>query len=338
FSDNGNVFKATNGTTPGAPYYKGRWSNGPVWVELVANSFSSKLYDFAFGGAVANLTDIPEDQRKALSSIPDLDGQLGLFKKSGVQTILKPESTLYTVFAGGNDYLDDIKEGVTPDVKLVASNFLYFLDELISTTSAQQIVILNIPPLESVPFVFSQVPAAALPGIAQIGTAHNQILTAGLKALAQKYPSTNIYDGDLFGLVKYMISTDGAANLGYTNVNASCVDKSKGTVCANPDEYVFWDGLHPTERSHTLLAKLAVDIVNGVDDIASYTSVPATQTDTSATYTDSGNGYTPTPTDTTYVGGYNTTSSNIIYSGAGKIAGMSAFGAAILAVVASLMF
>lgn len=34
-SDNGNVYKLTDKQWPPAKYYKGRFSNGPVWAERV---------------------------------------------------------------------------------------------------------------------------------------------------------------------------------------------------------------------------------------------------------------------------------------------------------------
>src|SRR4051794_4802084 len=35
-TDTGNVFAASGGTTPAAPYWMGRASNGPLWVEQLA--------------------------------------------------------------------------------------------------------------------------------------------------------------------------------------------------------------------------------------------------------------------------------------------------------------
>ena len=47
----GNAFKLTNGTWPADPaYFKGRFSNGPVWVEDFAENLGVKLNDFAVGG------------------------------------------------------------------------------------------------------------------------------------------------------------------------------------------------------------------------------------------------------------------------------------------------
>jgi outer membrane lipase/esterase len=56
-SDNGNAFQSTGGTVPPSPpYFNGRFSNGPVWVE----GFPAELKlpagasnNFAFGGATS---------------------------------------------------------------------------------------------------------------------------------------------------------------------------------------------------------------------------------------------------------------------------------------------
>jgi phospholipase/lecithinase/hemolysin len=52
-SDNGNLFGAIG--QPGAPYYAGRASNGPVAVELLADIVGDPLLDFAWSGATTGL-------------------------------------------------------------------------------------------------------------------------------------------------------------------------------------------------------------------------------------------------------------------------------------------
>ena len=62
-SDTGNLFAATGGTNPIPPYFNGRFSNGPVWVETLAASLGLPVNpsllggtNYAFAGAVTGLT------------------------------------------------------------------------------------------------------------------------------------------------------------------------------------------------------------------------------------------------------------------------------------------
>ena len=60
YCDVGNIFVATGGAEPAAPYYNGRFSNGPIWLDHVAGFLGLPLKpsilggtDYAFGGAWA---------------------------------------------------------------------------------------------------------------------------------------------------------------------------------------------------------------------------------------------------------------------------------------------
>src|SRR5690242_16448431 len=56
-SDTGNIYKKYFESIPSSPpYFKGRYSNGPVWVEYLANLYfpnngASHLLNYAYGGS-----------------------------------------------------------------------------------------------------------------------------------------------------------------------------------------------------------------------------------------------------------------------------------------------
>ncbi|MEJ1934520.1 PEP-CTERM sorting domain-containing protein, partial [Nostoc sp. NIES-2111] len=56
---------------------------------------------------------------------------------------------------------------------------------------------------------------------------------------------------------------------GFTNVTDRCLNLNIGSVCNNPDEYLFWDEQHPTSRAHQILGDYAYQRLQD-----SYQSVP----------------------------------------------------------------
>ena len=75
YCDVGNIYLATHGLEPAAPYYQGRFSNGPIWLDHVAGflglPFKPALEpggtDYAFGGAWATAPQVT-----ALGTIPSV--------------------------------------------------------------------------------------------------------------------------------------------------------------------------------------------------------------------------------------------------------------------------
>ncbi|CAB4419763.1 unnamed protein product [Rhizophagus irregularis] len=52
YSDNGNgVFKISDGSFPPPPYFEGRFTNGPVWVEYLSKKLGLNSVNYAAGGA-----------------------------------------------------------------------------------------------------------------------------------------------------------------------------------------------------------------------------------------------------------------------------------------------
>ena len=113
-SDPGNLFAATGGAIPSAPYFQGRTSNGPVWAEHVAADFAAKgrpTGNFAFAFATAAGNDDVALGRPL--QIPDLADQIGAFRATPKGELgRRPVASLWF---GSNDVFDAINTGPTPE-------------------------------------------------------------------------------------------------------------------------------------------------------------------------------------------------------------------------------
>ncbi len=83
----------------------------------------------------------------------------------------------------------------------------------------------------------------------------------GLKAIG-----LNVYALDTYDLLDDA-KADPAA-FGFTNVNDPCwtgnfTSRSSGTLCSDPNQYLFWDEVHPTAAASELTADFAYDTLTG---------------------------------------------------------------------------
>src|ERR1039458_8722594 len=102
-SDKGNLFAATG--EPGAPYYQGRRSDGPVAVEQLATALGTPLLDFAWIGATTGIGNYADGGTPTTLGAFSLPGMQGEF--AATQALLGPylNSGLFIVWGGANDFL-----------------------------------------------------------------------------------------------------------------------------------------------------------------------------------------------------------------------------------------
>ncbi|HXE23710.1 MAG TPA: SGNH/GDSL hydrolase family protein [Roseiarcus sp.] len=267
-SDAGNVFAASGGTIPMPPYVAGRFSNGPNWLDDLSEKVlgapaSPSLAggnDFAWGGAQTGTTNA-----SGTLLVPSLDEQVSLF---GLADPLPKSGALYTLDIGGND--------IGNALSAVAKNPLFdlsaFLSEAVGNTvgaidtlygdGARALLYYEVPDLSLVPAFMA---GGALGG--ELAMQFNEDVLAGIKPLETGPDPLTVFDAPVFSATQTIVGFP--ARFGFTNVTSPCLSgnfESPGTECADPGQYLFWDGEHPTAAGHALTADLAYDVLTGAPD------------------------------------------------------------------------
>jgi phospholipase/lecithinase/hemolysin len=229
-SDNGNLYGVA-AYPPSPPYYQGRFSNGPVAAEQLAAMLGVPLYDFAFGGAttgIGNYVDNGTQTTLGTFGLPGMQGELVL--SAPILTPPLTTTALFMVWGGANDFL------VGGSISTAVAN----IDSIIATLQgdgAKYILVPGMPDLGITPDFYGNAAATAY------AQQFNLLLQASL-------PPGVTY-ADTFNLSR-LLSTDPGA-YGLTDSTDPCLTTT--SICSNPDQYLFWDGFHPTTAADTILAK-----------------------------------------------------------------------------------
>lgn len=257
-SDPGNLPGLLGGLDiPGAPYFENQFSNGPNYVYLLDDLLgfqADRNLNFAIGGARSGpgvtQNNLGIDHVNAFLNGNGSGGQIDRFLATGRTN---SAHDLFILNIGGNDYL-----GFNPavdDASAVVSNAIGNISAQLDTligAGAQQIVVPWVANTGITPAVLAGGPDFAAASTA-ISNAHNAALNNMLAA--RNDTGVIIYAMDSTTLLNDVATNPG--KYGFTNVTESCF--SGGVVCANPDSYLFFDGVHPTAAGHRITAAAFAD-------------------------------------------------------------------------------
>jgi outer membrane lipase/esterase len=257
-SDNGNLFLFTGGAQPPAPfYYQGRFSTGPVFVELLgfnlgrfaAGDSNAGSINYAFGGARTDLAGAPPGMRTQLNAYL---GGGGTFGSGDLVSILGGANNIFQGLPAAGGSINPA--GAIQVVSLSAAADITLLVDTVAAAGAGTILVSNLPKLSLTP-QFGGTAAAPLADYAV--TTFNGAISNGLSTVAANRPGTNIILMDLFKIGDTIAGNPTA--FGVTNVTQPCFNQVALTLCANPDDYFYLDGVHPTAAGHRAIASLAND-------------------------------------------------------------------------------
>jgi phospholipase/lecithinase/hemolysin len=267
-SDTGNLSKALGGVFPPFPYFNGRLSNGPLWIDQLAPKLgfkSEQVLNFAFAGATTGRLNVGE----VLAGVQLPIKLPGLLDEVDAFTALNPKGanpkSLYVVFAGANDFLTlpptlfqglavgnlESFIGLYGAIVQSVQNIATAVTNL-ALQGAGTIAIANLPNLGRTPLPNQQ-------GTSLVATAFsigfNVVLEKTLTQLEQSLRSkslkVDLVQVDLFSVGEAVAKRP--QEFGFTNLTDPLI-KQLANNPKNPQGFFYWDDFHPTTQAHTVIA------------------------------------------------------------------------------------
>ncbi|AMY12110.1 Phosphatidylcholine-sterol acyltransferase precursor [Luteitalea pratensis] len=249
---------------PSAPYARGghHFTNGRTWVEQLAGSLGhagSVRPAFRAEGPVATNYAVAAARARDDGKNFNLTAQVDAFLEAS-GGIASPNA-LYVIEMGGNDIRDALvayPNGHTLVIKEALQAIAVNVGRLYGA-GARQFLIWRAPNPALTPAI--RYLNSVMPGTAQLVTGLTMAFNGGLDGIVAQWtpaPEIHIARLDAFALLNEVVLSPETFDL--TNVTAACI--TPGTApfaCVTPDEYLFWDGIHPTTAMHGFIAKRAAE-------------------------------------------------------------------------------
>ena len=247
-TDTGNVFAKTG--FPPAPYFEGHFSNGPVWIEYLADDLGVPETDLAYGGARSGEVEALQFGNSPAVQIPGVLTQVNSFVASSPQL---DENGLYVIWVGANDYLS----GNQRDPSVPVSNIVRAVSTL-GNAGATRFLLVNLPALGELPLMHqSQVSPEAAVGLNAIAIEHNRALAEAVSTLNSS-GNLKVNLLDVHQLFRAAVAGE-LANDGLKDTTDACtLEPACVSSPAVQASYLFWDKIHPTTVTHRVIAESAI--------------------------------------------------------------------------------
>ncbi len=258
-----------------APYARGghRMSNGPVWVEYLARPLGlASSVQPAYRSASRKATNYAVDRARARDDGVNLNlsDQVGRFLEDFGWAA--PSDRLYVIEMGNNDVRDALFVYVqtlsaTGDQALAMAAAQAVLEAALTSigneianlyvAGARRFLLANVPDISLTPsltIVEATNPGAKLLAQMLVGAFNVQLdmlVATAMQTYRIDIALLDLYSG-LYAIV------DEPWNYGLTNTTDACILPNVAPfVCRRPDQYLFWDGSHPTTAVQKVIAELA---------------------------------------------------------------------------------
>ena len=264
-SDMGNAKSSLNvPDTP--PYWQGRFSNGPVWIEHLSDAYGvsttvgtgTSLGDNrAFGGSQTGTG-------YSYILLPNVGTQINSYIANVQSTI--PSGTIVSLWAGGNDFLYG-----SANSNVIVTNMESHIRQLV-LVGATELIVPNLPPLELTPEIQSRsqnqqsaIRSEVISYNQKLGTLLNN-LTGELNITIHTIDTWNIFNDILQNkeALGFTDTQNPACRGGSTLLPLPICDNGD-PVSPRADEFLFFDKAHPTRVMHRFIGHFGVEKIGIAD-------------------------------------------------------------------------
>lgn len=219
----------------------GRFSDGPVWVEGIADRLDVRLKPSRSGG-----TNYAVGGARSHGRPMDVRGQLQAYLASPDRRSIS--GSLFVVFAGANDLLAAGCAGNRDRAAKTAAAAVAATVSDLAAAGARTILVPNLPDIGAAPLIQAQGNDCSNQA-RRLSRAFNAALENKLEDVEHRYRSLHLVRLDVFALSEQLLALpdEAASDRG----GAPCTGESCNRV-------LFWDSLHPSARAHARLAAAAL--------------------------------------------------------------------------------
>jgi phospholipase/lecithinase/hemolysin len=275
-SDPGNAFALRGGTNtqpdylldpflvPSAPYARGghHFSNGATWIEQFARTAG-------LAGSVepAFLASDPKATNYAVGAARAYEDGINLNLPAQVDAFLQqsggvaPSDGLCVIEMGSNDIRDALVAfaggGNGGPILQAANVSIANSIGALYVAGARNFLVWRPPNVALTPAIRTL--DRVNPGAAQLATQLTQGFNAGLDGVVAQLsglPGISIVRLDAYRMLNDLVAHPAA--FGLTDVTTACITPNIPPFeCDRPDEFLFWDGIHPSKAVHAITAQEA---------------------------------------------------------------------------------
>lgn len=157
-------------------------------------------------------------------------------------------------------------EGIYPAFNAVisVSNVIHGLATLVAH-GAHYLVVINDPVLNRTPAAIAETDPVKKAAYRDEPIAFNNELLNRINN-----SDLNVVQVDLYSAMNYLL--DHAAEFGYTNITQGCSSTSDPNATCST--YFYWDDVHPTDKTHRIIAQFIGEILTSPDFFATLAEVP----------------------------------------------------------------